>query len=522
MKITKNRKTTKRLGIVYALFMTMGVAFGMRVFVLGNVFEGVDQKVEQVAQREEEAEEKAVIAKATVMGNIYDRNRKLLVTTSLTDGFLQYKHDTDYTNTIGFFIRKKGSMLLMENYEPDLFYTSGETDKGRNLMLTLDSEVQEYAHQLINMGSQEKGSITVLDAKTGAVIAMAYNPSISIQEIQEYCSGDVEIATWRDFVVNAAEYAEPLQSPTVPGSIFKIVTSIGILENGLENEVVLDEGVWEKGEERNHDGTIKRGYVKIENAKKARYGNISFERGFIKSSNIYFGRMAYEKLGWNVLSDIAQRCQVGEMLKFDFGIVDSVYSSDLEPFDQSYPNEDLARSAFGYGSIRLSGLQAAMITQGIANDGVMCYPYMVDSIYETDGYEIAEGEYYYELGDEVASISAAPYKRGEKTQITNAEVADKITQAMLGVYEDKCDSSSVAGVESGGIVVNGVKYPVAIKTGTADIDANIEDYNNTWMVSFAPADNPQYVVVVNRFGVDSGYGAHLFDDVMKMYTVLFQ
>ncbi len=522
MKITKNRKTTKRLGIMYALFMTIGVAFGIRLFVLGNVFEGVDKEVEQIAQREEEAEEKSVVAKATVMGNIYDRNRKLLVTTSLSDGSLQYKHDTAYTNTIGFFIRKKGSMLLMENYEPDLFYTKGDTNKGRNLMLTLDATVQEYAHQLIQMGSQEKGSITVLDAKTGAVIAMASNPSVSIQEIQNYCSGDVEVGTWRDFVLNADKYAEPLTSPTVPGSIFKIVTSIGILENGLENETVLDEGVWEKAEERNADGTIKKGYVKIENSKKARYGNISFERGFIKSSNIYFGRMAYEKLGWNVLSDIVKRCKVGEMLKFDFGLVESVYSSELEPFDQSYPNEDLARAAFGYGSVRLTSLQAAMITQGIANDGVMCSPYMVDSIYETAGYEIADGEYYYELGDEVASISGAPYKRGEKTQITNAEVANKITDAMLGVYEDKWASSSVEGVTSGGIVVNGVKYPVAIKTGTADIDTSMEDYNNTWMVSFAPADDPQYVVVVNRFGIDSGYGAHLFDDVMKMYSVLFQ
>ena len=57
MKITKNRKTTKRLGIMYALFMTIGVAFGIRLFVLGNVFEGVDKEVEQVAQREQEAEE---------------------------------------------------------------------------------------------------------------------------------------------------------------------------------------------------------------------------------------------------------------------------------------------------------------------------------------------------------------------------------------------------------------------------------------------------------------------------------
>lgn len=508
----KSRKSMRRLGIAYGIAMSLGVFLCVKLLAVTNVIEGADPEVAQMSQEETIREQEVVAMKDTVMGDVYDTNGNLLVTYDKETDTIQYRNDEAYSNTIGFYIPNVGSHLLLGNFRKDLYYADGETDKGRNLTLTLEAEAQEFAYNLINQGSGEKGSITVLDAKTGAVVAMAYNPSFNMQDlIFAGQTKELETGEWKSLVLDGKEsLINPLCAPTRPGSIYKVVTSIGILEQNLENVVISDNwnGVWESNG------------IKIQNANKSAYGDLSYYNAFVKSSNIYFGRMAYEYLGWDVFSDISARCKVGDTLQYDFGTVMSTYKSSMEPFDESAPNEDLAKAAYGYSSLQLTSLQAAMITQGIANKGMMCIPYMLESIHKTTGYEVGEGVYQYIIGDEVNSVSNYYYTKDEITPITTEETAGKIRDAMVKVYEANQSRSDITGVEEGGIVVDGVKYPVAIKTGTADIN-EIEDYNNIWMVSFAPADDPQYVVVVNRYGVNSQFGIQLFDDVMQMYQVLF-
>ncbi len=505
----KSRKSAKRLEYVYGLFAAMAVGFCVHLVPLTNSLHSANPEAADRAVMEEKREQEELLTKNIVMGDVYDTHGNPLVFINEADGSVQYRHDKAYSNTIGFYLSNKNKHLLLANFQRDLFHSNGSTNKGRNLFLTLDAEVQEAAYNLIHTGIQEKASITVLDAKTGAVIAMANNPSFSMQEVMEIAARD---GNWKEEVLGGkTSLLSPLTAPTRPGSIYKIVTSIGILENNMEHTVIDDNG----------KGVYEMDGFTIQNSGKAAYGALTFHKALVKSSNIYFGRMAYEHLGWETFREISKRCKVGTVQIFDFGEVHSTYSSELDPLDESRPNVKLARGGYGYADLQLTTLHAAMITQGIANDGIMCSPYMLQSIHETDGYEVEEGIYKYRVGDEVESVSNYSYTKDEKTTITTPENADKITAAMLDVYESRQASSSVEGVESGGIVVNGEKYSVAMKTGTADLDTEKKDFNNIWMVSFAPANNPQYVVVVNRYGVTGGFGSHLFDDVMKMYQVLF-
>jgi peptidoglycan glycosyltransferase len=59
---------------------------------------------------------------------------------------------------------------------------------------------------------------------------------------------------------------------------------------------------------------------------------------------------------------------------------------------------------------------------------------------------------------------------------------------------------------------------IAAKTGTAQRG---DGTNNAWIVSFAPADDPQYVVCMNRLGVDE-YGIALKDALEEVYDSLFE
>ena len=510
----RNRKSIKRLGWVYAVFMATGIAMCVWLIRLSNAVGGVNSEQVRLAEETKQEKEMAAMTEESVMGDIYDKNGKLIVSEE-SDGKLWYRHDEAYSNVIGFtgLSNTRSGHLLMGKFATDLFYADGGTNRGRNLTLTLDADVQEFAYDLINSGGGDLGSIVVLNAKTGAVIAMAYNPSFSIQEIQ---NGTLTL----DAVSESSTMFSPLQNPTRPGSIFKIVTSIGITEQNLENMVIDDEG----------SGTWKQDGVEISNFGGYAYGALTYKTALIKSSNIYFGRMAYEQIKWDQFEEfVCDRCKVGETLGLDFGTVLSQYDY-LADEDEAGPNtaegrydtnQELAKAAYGYADIKLTSLQAAMITQGIANDGIMCTPYMVESICKTEGYEISDGIYRYTLGEVVESINNNTYGKGETTKITSPEASDKITDAMQGVYESVKSNSSLEGVEEGGIVIDGVKYSVALKTGTADISTDMPQYNNTWMVSFSPAEDPQYVVVVNRYGVTGKVGANLFDDVVKMYQVLF-
>lgn len=63
------------------------------------------------------------------------------------------------------------------------------------------------------------------------------------------------------------------------------------------------------------------------------------------------------------------------------------------------------------------------------------------------------------------------------------------------------------------------QYQVAGKTGTAEIGENRE-LNNAWYLSFAPADDPQYVVVVNQCKTKkSGY--QMMSVAAEIYQYLF-
>lgn len=91
------------------------------------------------------------------------------------------------------------------------------------------------------------------------------------------------------------------------------------------------------------------------------------------------------------------------------------------------------------------------------------------------------------------------------------EAAYRNVQATLGLSDTSQE----------GISADGETWSVALKTGTADLTEN-ETENNLWIVSYAPADQPRYVVAVNRYWVDSQHGADLFRDLTPVYEYLIR
>ena len=108
----------------------------------------------------------------------------------------------------------------------------------------------------------------------------------------------------------------------------------------------------------------------------------------------------------------------------------------------------------------------AMITQSIANDGEMLKPYLFKSVVNGKGKTTQEG------------------KTEKLVKTMDVDTAEEIKEVM-----------KEAGESYGLSEVGEQGYSIAAKTGTAERG---DGTNNAWLVTFAPADDPQYIIVSNR------------------------
>ena len=124
------------------------------------------------------------------------------------------------------------------------------------------------------------------------------------------------------------------------------------------------------------------------------------------------------------------------------------------------------QSGIGQFEVAATPLQMAMVAAGIANDGKVMKPYLVDSVQSPEFEQIESTEP--ELLDQAISSSTA----------------SQLTDLMVSTVDDgTANPAAIPGIQ------------VAGKTGTAQSGiADVPPY--AWFVSFAPADDPQVAVAV--------------------------
>ena len=333
--------------------------------------------------------------------------------------------------------------------------------KGADVTLTIDADLQERAYKDIE---KYNGSVAVLNAKTGEILALASSPSFNVSEIDDE-------EKWKEMNQKEGVFlSNAYQNPVAPGSVFKLITSKEIIEAGIEGEVVED------------TGSLKVNGQTIRNYGGKAYGSISYREGFVKSSNVYFMNRAL-KLGGLRLYKAGRSFLLGQDISLDFATIRSNF--DLKDYEDNV----IATTAFGQGETLVTPLQMAMIAQSIANDGVMLKPYLFKSVVNGKGKTTQEG------------------KTEKLVETMDADTAQEIKEAMKEAG-DSYDLSRVGEQE----------YAIAAKTGTAERG---DGTNNAWLVTFAPADNPQYVIVANRLKTTE-IGKTLAPVVEDLYNTLFE
>lgn len=328
---------------------------------------------------------------------------------------------------------------------------AGNPRQGGGVELTINPAMQKVAAEMLG---DRSGAVVALDTSTGAVLVQYSSPSFDPNPLS---SLDQAVATSASSALEE-DPGRPLDNRAIasnryaPGSTFKILTSIAMLENGITPATELDSP---------NSALLPGTSTPVYNYghEDCGSGKVALSEAFARSCNTTF-TLASQDLPKNALQDLTKRFGFGESLKIPLAVTPSVFPDNPDP-------AQLALSAIGQFDVQVTPMQLAMIGQAVANGGVMMHPYLVKSLVDADN---------------------QVYKSTEPSVIGNpirASIAAQITQMMIGAVNEPYGTARSAAIDG---------IQVAAKTGTAE--TGVGDINNALTIAFAPADNPKIVVAV--------------------------
>jgi penicillin-binding protein 2 len=361
--------------------------------------------------------------------------------------------------------------------QPQRIVDEQPTRPGNDIKLTIDIEVQQVAEEQLadaiiearkNGFDARAGAAVALDVRTGEVLAMASAPTFDPAAFL----GGISTAEWEVLTAKSSEYPlnnRAIMSAYPPASTFKAVTGIAGLESGIasENTYYRCEGRW------TDMGTQWPKWC----WKRTGHGTISFRTGIEQSCNVVFYEIGYEfyRRGEEELQAYARRFGLGSRTGIDLPsevtgrVPDAAWK---KAFNEDYPEYqmwlpgDTVNMAIGQGDILTTPLQMATVYAGLGNDGVVMQPHVLLEVLDSEG---------------------MPTLVNEPTVLASTGVSDD----SLGVMHRSLIDVTRQGTARAAFTGFGVT--VAGKTGTAEMRGK-DGY--AWFCAYAPAEDPQYAVVM--------------------------
>ncbi|GAA4705032.1 penicillin-binding protein 2 [Nocardioides conyzicola] len=378
---------------------------------------------------------------------------------------LQYAPITGYFSYYGATGIERSRNSVLSGDDPRLFVNnfvdllSSDPPKGGNVTLTIDPKAQQAAYDgLAALGDGVQGSVVALEPATGKVLAMVSLPTFDPNKL---ASHDLSAVAKRAKQLND-DPTEPLlnraiQTRLPPGSTFKVVTAAAAIDKGLyDADSEVPGGVTYQLPLTSGESGV------IDNEGRSCGANgakIPFAQAMEQSCNTTFAQLAGE-VG---AEDMAK---TADGFGFNQHYFDDLSPQAISVFPEDLNKAQLGQTGFGQFEVAATPLQMAMVAAGLANDGSVMKPYLVDE-------------------EQSADLNVLSKTDPEKfSQAVSATTANEVTKLMVSTVDN--------GTASPGAIPG---ISVAGKTGTAQ--SGIDDVPPyAWYISFAPADNPEVAVAV--------------------------
>lgn len=369
--------------------------------------------------------------------------------------------------------------------------TKIDPQSGSDVVLTIDSGIQKAAEDslekvLTELRQKGKnpagGSVVCLDCTNGEVLAMASAPTFS----PSIFVGGIANSDWEGLTNEASNY--PLLNRAISGqypsaSTIKPFTSFAALDNGIAtpHSGYVCNGWWTGLGEAygmwcyNHDG---HGGLNLQQGITFSCDVVFYEigKGFSNSSNKDGMQQKFRQYGFGSATGIDLPSEaVGRVpdaaWKWD-------YFSSLPDADREWHPGDYCNIAIGQGDILVTCLQIAHAYSSIANRGPVFKPHVLKCVKSNIG-----------------NGSVIDYKVSQTDDISEEDdYRDLVERGLEGVIYEESESQAAHWTN--------LNVKVAGKTGTGEQTS--VGRNICWMVAYAPADDPKYVVAANVDGGDWG------------------
>ena len=394
---------------------------------------------------------------------------------------LEAKYNGVLSGTAGLTVTAKnaaGSDLL---YQYEQYY---DAENGKNLVLTLDSNIQYYLEKGIESMADKFDAANgatgiVMDVNTGAILAMASYPNYDLNDYGTVYDEKLQAkldstlaaleqnkgsyATEEDYqaavskaasnILNTQWRNKCIDSTYEPGSTFKPLTLAAALEEGVVNMNTTFTCT----------GSIKvQGWSKpIGCSRRSGHGTQTLEVATGNSCNPAFITMGL-KIGTDRYYDYLESFGLMEPTGVDMiGEVSGIFSSRAQ-FNTNVVS--LASYAFGQ-TFNVTPLALIRAQAACINGGYLYTPYVVDQILDDDGNIVSQHD-------------STPVR-----QVISEETSAKVRQCLeYVVAQGTGKNGQVAGYRIGG------KTGTADKTGTGDVVVSF--------MCFAPADDPQVIMLI--------------------------
>lgn len=335
--------------------------------------------------------------------------------------------------------------------------------KGKDVTLSIDIKLQQAADEAFG---EKAGALVAINPNNGEILSMiskpSFNPNLFTRGIK-----------YEDWLNLSQDKSNPILNRTVqsqypPGSIFKIITAIAGLEEGV---ITPDTKI-------NCKGGLKYGKWFFGCWRKRGHGFVSLHRAITESCDTYFYEVG-SRLGIDKIHDYALSLGLGketgiELVKERKGLIPNVKWKREYKKLPWFPGETF-NTAIGQGYVLTTPIQLAVLMSTIVNGGTQYKPILIK--------------------DAQPQITGHLKVRPETLEI--------IKKALHGVVHDKGGTGWAAKSQIttiGG--KTGTAQVVRIQEESKDLPEKYKDH--AWFVAFAPVEKPQIALAV--FVEHGGHG----------------
>ncbi len=415
---------------------------------------------------------------------------------------LEYYYDEKLSGTDGRYVTARDAS---GNEMPYSYKEYIEAKNGYHVRTTLDVFVQSALEDELKKAYEESGGENraagiVMDVNTGEILGMAVCPSFdlndpwaldeqSLLKLEEsgYTVGSDEYSSMKQALLLNMWKNKAITESYIPGSTFKIVTAAMALE---EDVVSLDERYSCIG----YHTVLGQ---KIHCHKTQGHGSLTFVQGIQQSCNPWLMRVGL-RLGTDTFYEYLKAFGYLERTGIDLpGEGGSIFASE-----DAFTELDLAIYSFGQ-NFNVTLIQHITAISAVANGGYLVTPHLFSSVTDENGTVISSADATSKrqvISKDICQTVADILEKGVSGDggAKNAYVAGYRIAAKTGTSEKKerecphCDSvgtpKKIDGVQ---------KYVCSIcgYIGDSSEFAVSEDYVCS-TVAFAPAENPQYAVII--------------------------